>query len=42
MQARNVLLATNMQCKLSDFGFAKDLEDSTYYTSNGADIPVSI
>ncbi|CAI8026551.1 Ephrin type-B receptor 3 (Fragment), partial [Geodia barretti] len=39
LAARNVLLSGNT-CKIADFGMARDLEESTYYTSQGGKIPV--
>jgi serine/threonine protein kinase len=39
LAARNILLSGNT-CKIADFGMARDLEESTYYTSQGGKIPV--
>ncbi len=38
--ARNVLLSSGVQCKISDFGMSRDTVDSEYYQSKGGDIPV--
>jgi serine/threonine protein kinase len=43
LAARNILLDDRLTCKLSDFGFAKDvhgLEDRTWVGEKGARIPV--
>eukprot|EP00049_Salpingoeca_infusionum_P016608 m.341668 g.341668 ORF g.341668 m.341668 type:complete len:2212 (+) comp16115_c0_seq1:579-7214(+) len=39
--ARNVLLSSEMRCKISDFGLAREMEeDDTYYRSRGGQLPV--
>ncbi|EGD73426.1 TK/RTKC protein kinase [Salpingoeca rosetta] len=39
--ARNVLLSSEMRCKISDFGLAREMEeDDTYYKSRGGQLPV--
>ncbi|EGD73799.1 TK/RTKC protein kinase [Salpingoeca rosetta] len=39
--ARNVLLSSEMRCKISDFGLAREIEeDDTYYKSRGGQLPV--
>ena len=38
--ARNVLVSSGLQCKISDFGMSRDTENSEYYHSKGGDIAV--
>ena len=38
--ARNVLVNSAWQCKISDFGLSRDKEESSYYRSKGGALPV--
>eukprot|EP00043_Microstomoeca_roanoka_P011984 m.113312 g.113312 ORF g.113312 m.113312 type:complete len:2350 (-) comp15356_c3_seq1:622-7671(-) len=39
--ARNVLISSELRCKISDFGLAREIEeDDTYYKSRGGQLPV--
>eukprot|EP00043_Microstomoeca_roanoka_P013306 m.130356 g.130356 ORF g.130356 m.130356 type:complete len:1666 (-) comp15720_c0_seq1:225-5222(-) len=40
LAARNVLLDSNYRCKVSDFGFARDLENKTYYQITNKQLPL--
>eukprot|EP00045_Choanoeca_perplexa_P013687 m.155798 g.155798 ORF g.155798 m.155798 type:complete len:994 (+) comp16425_c0_seq6:141-3122(+) len=40
LATRNVLLGEELQCKISDFGLSRDLEDEMYYESDGGMVPV--
>lgn len=40
LATRNVLVAEDMTCKISDFGLSRDLDDDTYYESEGGMVPI--
>eukprot|EP00055_Hartaetosiga_balthica_P014618 m.81003 g.81003 ORF g.81003 m.81003 type:complete len:1041 (+) comp8639_c0_seq3:49-3171(+) len=40
LASRNVLVGANLTCKISDFGLSRDLEDDTYYQSEGGMVPI--
>lgn len=40
LATRNVLVAEDLSCKISDFGLSRDLDDDTYYESEGGMVPI--
>jgi ephrin-B len=40
LAARNILVSDQLICKVADFGMARDLEESTYYISQGGLVPI--
>eukprot|EP00042_Codosiga_hollandica_P044782 m.446897 g.446897 ORF g.446897 m.446897 type:complete len:924 (+) comp56874_c0_seq1:183-2954(+) len=40
LATRNVLVSAALVCKISDFGLSRNLEDDTYYESEGGMIPI--
>jgi len=40
LATRNVLVAADLTCKVSDFGLSRDLEDDMYYQSDGGMVPI--
>eukprot|EP00051_Salpingoeca_urceolata_P024587 m.433669 g.433669 ORF g.433669 m.433669 type:complete len:2065 (-) comp20251_c1_seq2:318-6512(-) len=38
--ARNVLVSSEVVCKIADFGLARDEGDDTYYRSSGGQLPI--
>eukprot|EP00041_Stephanoeca_diplocostata_P025194 m.654831 g.654831 ORF g.654831 m.654831 type:complete len:1020 (+) comp22692_c0_seq1:441-3500(+) len=40
LAARNILVSEEIECKISDFGLSRDLDDDTYYESDGGMVPI--
>jgi serine/threonine protein kinase len=40
LATRNVLVNEELTCKISDFGLSRDLDDDTYYESDGGMVPI--
>jgi len=40
LAARNILISTNKQCKVTDFGLARDLYNYDEYQSEGGRLPI--
>eukprot|EP00040_Diaphanoeca_grandis_P003553 m.25202 g.25202 ORF g.25202 m.25202 type:complete len:1008 (+) comp14914_c0_seq1:265-3288(+) len=40
LAARNILVDEELHCKISDFGLSRDLDDDTYYQSEGGMVPI--
>ena len=40
LAARNVLVSSELRCKISDFGMSREAEESDYYQSRGGVLPV--
>mmetsp|Transcript_7283 Transcript_7283/g.18694 ORF Transcript_7283/g.18694 Transcript_7283/m.18694 type:complete len:1006 (-) Transcript_7283:23-3040(-) len=40
LATRNVLVNEELSCKISDFGLSRDLDDDTYYESDGGMVPI--
>lgn len=40
LATRNILVAEDLSCKISDFGLSRDLDDDTYYESEGGMVPI--
>eukprot|EP00049_Salpingoeca_infusionum_P016498 m.338150 g.338150 ORF g.338150 m.338150 type:complete len:1920 (-) comp16084_c0_seq5:3106-8865(-) len=38
--ARNVLVTSDIVCKISDFGMSRDMDDGDYYQSRGGALPI--
>lgn len=40
LASRNILVGASNECKISDFGLSRDLDEDMYYESNGGMVPI--
>ncbi len=40
LATRNILVGSNLVCKISDFGLSRNLENDQYYQSEGGMVPI--